>query len=157
MNTAVVYASKHGCTAEVAQQIAEGLTDQVDLINLADAVPDLSSYATLVLGTAIYVGKPRKAMKELVNSGVLTNQRIGLFVCGMQEEPETRQAELAAAYPEALRDRSVAVAFLGGQFRFSRMSRMERFVIKRLGLAKGDVEALDRVGIARFIEQLNNA
>ena len=155
MSTAIVYASKHGTTAGVAHLVAQGLDGEVDLFDLSGGEPDLSAYAMVVLGTAIYVGQPIGAMKTMVNSSQLEGPRIGLFVCGMIPDPAQRQTEIEAAYPEALRQRAVAIAFLGGAFQFDKMSRLERFVVKRVVKVAQSTEAIDQDEIGRFTQRLN--
>src|SRR4051794_41276382 len=64
----VAYASKHRSTAEIAEVIADELREQgvgVDLRE-AGAVEDLSSYAAVVLGSAVYMKRWRRAARRLL-------------------------------------------------------------------------------------------
>ncbi|MDR1634258.1 MAG: flavodoxin domain-containing protein [Bifidobacteriaceae bacterium] len=155
MPNAIVYASKHGATAEVARRIAAHLNGRARLFALDDTVPDLSSFTTVVLGTAVYAGQPMKAMKEFCGSAPLSGKRLSLFVCGMEQDPAKRDAELAAAFPEQLRAGAIATAFLPGCYRFSKMNMAERFIVKRIAKTSGDIDAIDDSAIAKFAAALS--
>ncbi|MDR0436081.1 MAG: flavodoxin domain-containing protein [Propionibacteriaceae bacterium] len=81
MTTAIVYASKHGSTGEIAKRIASHLADAT-LLDLADDTPDISEFATVVLGTAVYANQPMSAMKDFCRTALLEDKRIGLFAPG---------------------------------------------------------------------------
>jgi menaquinone-dependent protoporphyrinogen oxidase len=68
MKTAIVYTSKHGTTAKVAQMIAERLTgNQVSIIDLKkDKHPDIHSFDGIILGTSIYASAPSKTMQRFM-------------------------------------------------------------------------------------------
>ena len=64
MNTQVlvVYATKYGATAEIAEKIGQVLRQaglRTDVLP-ADGVSDLTPYKAVVLGSAVYIGKWRK-------------------------------------------------------------------------------------------------
>jgi menaquinone-dependent protoporphyrinogen IX oxidase len=65
MKTAIIYTSKHGTTAKIAQMIAERLTgNQVSIIDLKkDKRPDINSFDEIMLGASVYAGTPSKAMQ----------------------------------------------------------------------------------------------
>jgi menaquinone-dependent protoporphyrinogen oxidase len=58
----VVYATKYGATAEIAQKIGKVLTQagfHTDTLP-ANRVIDLSNYTAVVLGSSVYMGQWRK-------------------------------------------------------------------------------------------------
>jgi len=64
----VAYASKCGATAEIADRMAQDLCSggfQADLRS-ADQVRDLADYRAVILGTAIYMGRPLAAAGKFV-------------------------------------------------------------------------------------------
>ena len=64
----VAYASKNGSTAEIAQTIADELRRagiDTDLVEAGD-VRDLSPYTTVVLGSAVYMGRWRSEARRLL-------------------------------------------------------------------------------------------
>jgi len=160
MKSAVVFASKHSTTADIAQRIARELQDarpgdpDVVVHDLADGTPDLASFDLVVLGTPIYAGQPLPAMKDLVRVGIPGTARVALFLIGMVPDAEGRERELANTYPAELRARAVAVGFLGGRLRLSRMNRFERFVVTRMAKTRTDVDAIDEDALSRFVSEL---
>ena len=151
MKTAVVYASKYGTTSQIAHLIADGIG--ATTFDLADGAPDLAGFDCAVLGSPIYAGRPMKAMAELVARGIDVPQ-VGLFICGMRDDPAERAQEVEAAYPAGLRQRAVATAFLGGRFQFAKMSRIERFIVKRIAKTSVDVDGIDQAAIEQFLTAL---
>jgi len=80
----VVYATKYGSTAEIAERIGQVLREAglgAD-VQPADRVGDLGSYDAVVLGSAVYVGQWRKeAAKFLeVNEATLARTPVWLPV-----------------------------------------------------------------------------
>lgn len=184
MKSAIVFASKHGTTAEIAHRIARELgtghpgdptpghageatpspstpdtdtpADQdVTVLDLADGTPDLAGFDLVVLGTPVYAGRPMSTMRSFLRSGsVPDTARLELFVTGMVPEPEAREKELSEAYPAGVRERAVARGFLGGRFRLSTLNRFERFVVARIAKTHSDVEAIDEEALQRFVSEL---
>jgi menaquinone-dependent protoporphyrinogen oxidase len=159
MKTAIIYASKHGTTEKVAQKIAEKLktADSVEVYNLkTDKQIDIQLFDMAVLGASVYAGKPMREMREYCerNSGTLLGKRLGLFVCGMEQDADKQQQEVANAFPQVLRDKALAIQFLGGEFLFDRMNFFERVVIKKIAKIDHDVSAIKEAEIEAFVEIL---
>lgn len=152
METAVVFASRHGTTAEVAGLLATELGPGSVTCDLADGPPDLSRYDAIVFGTPVYAGKPRPELGRFLGQANLEGKRIGLFVCGMEVDPTKRAAEMSAAFPPDLAARATTIAFLGGRFRFDLMNAAERFIIGRIAKTKVNQDAIDRDAIVRFAQ-----
>jgi menaquinone-dependent protoporphyrinogen oxidase len=136
MKTAIIYTSKHGTTAKVAQMIAERLTgNQLSVIDLKkDKHPDIHSFDGIILGTSIYAGSASKTMQRFCKEQLdtLTQKRLALFVCGMEPDSAKRQQELTNAFPEAIYQNAVSRCFAGGEFLFEKMNVFERAIIKRI-------------------------
>ena len=81
-DTAVIFASKFGCTRYAAQYIAERI--DADIFDLKkQSIIDLSHFDRVLIGTGIYAGKPNKAVIAFIkqNKGQLDGRRVGLFIC----------------------------------------------------------------------------
>jgi menaquinone-dependent protoporphyrinogen oxidase len=145
MSIAIIYATKYGATEKVALLIAKKLQSaSAEVFNLeTNKQIDLQQFDTIVLGTAVYAGAPRKAMKDFceVNTDILAEKRLGLFVCGMEQQEENQREELAKAYPQSLHDKAIAEEFLGGEFQFDKMNFIEKMIIKKI--AKTDKNQSD--------------
>jgi menaquinone-dependent protoporphyrinogen oxidase len=90
MRIAVIAASKHGSTAEIAVRIGEVLTTRghdVDLLPPNEV--DVAGYGAVVLGSAVYAGHWLPDAKELVDraAGDLASRPTWLFSSGPVGDP----------------------------------------------------------------------
>lgn len=132
---AILYSSKYGTTATISQAIGKHLETKasvtlVDIDRKSDI--SLSDYDTVVLGTSIYAGKPRKQMSQWCerNEATLKEKRLFLFVCGM-DKPHAA-TELEAAYPSSLRQHAIATTFFEGEYRLGTMRFLDRMILQLL-------------------------
>jgi len=138
MNVAIVYATKHGTTAEVAGQIAQVLGEQgiqAQLIDLAtNQNPDLTGFDAAIVGGPIYMGQPVKPLKAFLTAqaNVLLSKPLALFICGMESDPAKLEAAIVASFPEQLRAHALGVWYAGGAFRFDKLGFMEKSIIKKV-------------------------
>ena len=133
MNVAIIYSSKYGTTEKICNTIASYIAEraEVTLINV-DAMKAVSMfhYDTIVLGTSIYAGKPRKKMVEFcsINEEYLLTRSLFLFVCGMDRKKAIEEIEVA--YSPALLNHADATTFIDGEFRLDCMSLPERLLLR---------------------------
>lgn len=85
-NILVAYASKHGATAEIAEKIGAVLREN-DLaadVRPVAKVDDLRSYAAVILGSGVYIGKWRKEAAKflLAFEKELAQQPVWFFSSG---------------------------------------------------------------------------
>jgi menaquinone-dependent protoporphyrinogen oxidase len=156
MKTAIIYTSKHGTTAKVAQMIA-GRLNQVLTIDLKkDKHPDINFFDGIILGTSIYAGTPSKAMQRfcMENLETLKQKRLALFVCGMEPDQTKQQQELANAYPQELYGYAVSKCFAGGEFQFEKMNFFERAIIKRIAKTDKSVSQIREEDIEKFVADI---
>ena len=155
MKTAIVVASKHGTTVEIARRISDALGGDAQIFNLDDDPhPNVTDYNTVVLGTAIYAGDPRAQMKAYLKLVDLSGKRLGLFISGMLPSADQQAKQLEDAFPAGLHEQAVTAKYLGGAYQFDKLSRFERFVVKRFAKAHEDVDAIDDDSIAEFAREL---
>lgn len=158
MRSLIVYASKNGTTEKCARMLAEQLTDKVDLVNLQTTPsPDLAPYDTVVIGGPIYAGKILKEVTAFCDAHLeqLTEKKLGLFICGLQEE-DTIEKELNANFPQPLQDKAAVKSYFGGELYFSKMGRFERWMMKKMAKSEEDISELRPDTIKAFAETLNN-
>ena len=115
MKTLILYASKYGATKALAERIAEKLPGAF-AANVHDGAADLAAYDAVILGTPIYMGRPRKEMKEFAqkNLAALLQKKTGLFLCCLQDENDSVSRQFQVAFPKELRDHASVLAALGG-------------------------------------------
>ncbi|MDR1792546.1 MAG: flavodoxin domain-containing protein [Bacteroidales bacterium] len=160
MKIAIIYTSKYGTTAKMAQNIASQLAiaPQMQLYDLKNGVCfDLTPFDTIVLGTPIYAGQPLKLMKQFckINTEQLMQKRLLLFVCGMEKDNSKRQQEIKNAYPEQISQHADCVCFTGGEFIFEKMNFIERLIIKKIAKIGKNIVQTDKESIQKIVDCLN--
>jgi menaquinone-dependent protoporphyrinogen oxidase len=101
----VVFASKHGATAEIAEALADQLRQEgheVDCVP-ADEAPALGSYDGAVIGSAVYMGRWRPEARRLIKRRAreLSQRPLWLFSSG-----PCGQAEPSYAAPPGMERRA---------------------------------------------------
>lgn len=157
MKIAIIYHTRRGTTAEVAQMIAKHMQEhEVQLIDIeTDPEIDLSGVDAIILGGPIYMGSLPEIMRSysLHNRDLFVTKTLGLFICGMVPEPEKQEDELKHAFPGILARHAVAKAFLGGSFNMKAMNLFEKIVVLFLAKTYRSVNKIDKEGVRKFAEQ----
>lgn len=89
MRAVVVYCTKYGSTAEVAQAIADGLG--ADIAEMVD-MPDIHPYGLIVIGSPVYSGSYLPAAIEFLeaNKHLLAVRKVAAFITAAADmEPQT--------------------------------------------------------------------
>lgn len=166
MKTLIVYATKYGGTRRCAEDLAKKLPGGADTLRITKRLrADLSKYDTVVIGTSVYMGKPRKELRAFVkrHMGALLEKRTGLYMCCMQDAKKTVEDQFAIAFPQALRRHAFAMALLGGSVDYAALNAIDRFFMKLVtaGLNRPEGETLvstvDEERISRFAEIIAGA
>jgi len=89
MKVLLIYASRYGSTKQIAEYIADSLTNGGMAVNIADVndSPDLSA-DVILLGSGIYAHKFLPEMEQYIknNRDALLNTRVGLFGVAMRTD-----------------------------------------------------------------------
>lgn len=143
----VVWATKYGATAQIAEKIGQVLRDaglRVDLLP-ADEVSDLSPFTSIVLGSAVYAGQWRKeAVQVLVaHEEALTQRPVCLFSSGPTGEGDPVALLQGWSFPEALRPIANRIApkgtvFFHGNIDMEKLNLAEKLVVKGMKAPTGD-------------------
>lgn len=155
MNTLIVYGTKYGCAEKCANLLAQKLSGKIDIKNLKNTGElDLSQYDIIIIGGSIYVGRIRKEVSDFCakNIETLKKKKIGLFICGMQND--AYEAELNAAFPKDLLESSVAKEFFGGEFILKKANFFERTIVKMIGKIDKDILNISETAIDSFAKQM---
>ena len=160
MKTAIIFATKHGTTAQIAQMLVDqlGSSGQTTLINLCiDTDPSIEEYDRIILGTPVYAGKPLKFMSRFCskNLAALLSKPLYLFAGGMEVTNERQAEELLSAFAPELHSHASGAWFLGGAFNLEKMSFMERFIVKRISKTTQSVTAIKQRAIRQMADNLN--
>jgi menaquinone-dependent protoporphyrinogen oxidase len=97
MKALVVYGSRYGTAAEIAQEIADVIENEGNEVDLKDVRAikkfDVSPYDLIVVGSGIKMGKWTKGSLKFLkdNKSQLANKKVALFVsCGAANEEKSR-------------------------------------------------------------------
>lgn len=159
MKTIIAYASKYGCTKECAEKLASKLQGEIELLDLKSGkAPDLSVYESVIIGSSVYIGTTQKEAREFCsgNLEILKNKKLGLFICGSQTGAALEQ-EFNAAYPGELMKGAIVKDCFGGVFNFSKMSFMDKTIVKVIAKTNKDTSTLNDEKIEAFARQMNRA
>jgi len=140
----------------MAARIARGLggTGGVDLVDVADekaAGVDLAGYGLVIIGSPAYAGSWNKAVVAWAakHEAELLLKKIAFFELGNARESLAVKTALPSLYPGAL-----AVAKLGGEIRWNKLSFLEKIIIKAVTKSSGDSSTVDQKAVEDFIAAL---
>jgi menaquinone-dependent protoporphyrinogen oxidase len=159
MSTLIAYVSQHGAAEKAARQLEGKLQDEVTVVNLKkNARPDPAGFDTVIIGGSIHAGKIQKAVKKFCqkNLDILTQKRLGLYLCCM-EEGETAQKQFDEAYPAELRKHAAACGLFGGEFNFDRMNFLEKKIIQKVAGVSESVCKIKEEQIDQFARIINGS
>jgi menaquinone-dependent protoporphyrinogen oxidase len=150
----VVYATKHGATAEIAEKIGRVLREaglQADVLP-ADKVGDLGPYGAVVLGSAVYAGQWRKEAATLLenNEAALAERPVWLFSSGPTGKGDPVELMNGWRFPEAqqpIADRIGPrdIAFFGGMLVMEKLNLGEKLLVKGIKAPIGDFRDWDSI------------
>jgi len=141
MNALVVFGTRYGSTAKIAEEIGAVLSDEgfkVRVVNAAkDTISDISEFDVVIVGSGIKMGKWTKETLNFLKKfeADLSRKKVALFVsCGYSREPdkvdEAREnflIKVADRYPSI---KPVSLGLFGGVFAFNRYGFAERLVFR---------------------------
>ncbi len=161
----VAYASKTGTAKRAAEMLARSLAPDCDLYDLRRGmlrtlsgtetrIPfrslDLTAYRAIVLGSAMYMGRPVKPFLRILQESAssLTRQPLYLFTCGLAAAKE-EQSYLWPLLPGEIADHAKELHHFGGELCekggfFQRMMRKD-YEKKGLALPKLDETSVQQL------------
>lgn len=159
MPTLIVYMSSHGCTEKATLMLRDQLSGEVTLLNLENSgtVP-LDNFDRVIIGGSIRIGSIQKKIRKFCENNLdqLMSKKTGLFICCMFEG-DTAIDQYNVAFPEALRNHSLAMGLFGGELEFEKMNVFERMIIKQVADISVDVSKFNADAVREFaIRMLKN-
>jgi menaquinone-dependent protoporphyrinogen oxidase len=143
----VIYASKHGATAEIARKIGETLTQAGIQTALADAktARDLSPYRAIILGSAVYFGSWRKEAAKLLktNQQILAEKPTWLFSSGPAGEGDPVELLDGWRLPSGLQEivdriQPHDITVFHGMVNPDKLNIFEKWILKNVKSPVGD-------------------
>ncbi len=143
MSALVVFGTRYGSTAKIAEEIGAVLSDEgfkVRVVNAAkDTISDISEFDVVIVGSGIKMGKWTKETLNFLKKfeADLSQKKVALFVsCGYSREPdkvdEARKnflIKVADRYPSI---KPVSLGLFGGVFAFHRYGFAERLLFRSI-------------------------
>ncbi len=158
MSYLIVYMSRHGTTAKVAEGLKEKLgAEKTTLVNLEkDQMPSLDKFHTVIIGGSVHAGTVQQEVMTfcIKNRRELLEKRLGLFMCFMNND--LRELEFEDSFPIVLRKHAIAKGFFGGEFLFEKMSISERESVRKVKGIDDSVHRIDMNAIQKFIEDIKS-
>jgi len=150
MKTLILYATKHGATADIAQHIADEIGNAT-LHNLSNGQPPpLQGFDRIVLGSSIYAGAIRKELKRIL-AKIPANTKIqGIFLSCFEENDEY----FTKNFPSHILENTRTKAFLGGVFDPSKAGGIERAVVKAVMKRTEYISSISNEKIKAFVSKL---
>ena len=155
MKTAIIYATRHGCTEKCAMELANQLPRHAALINLDQSTDiNLQAFDTIILGGSIHAGSLNKKLSKHIEKyrDVLDRKNIGLFLCCM-EEGEKAEEQFENAFPDYLKSKAIAKGLFGGEFNFEKMNFFEKAIIKKIAKTDQNVSKIKYSTIEEFAKK----
>ena len=155
MKTLILYATKHGATAEIARRIAEQIEGSVIHDLKHGDIPSIDGFDCVIIGSAVYAGTIRKEAKTFLNqnASVLCEKNLGLFLSGMDASGEEKYFE--ANIPESIRQTATIASVLGGIFDPKKAGLFERLIMRLVSKRSGYISTIDDDKIKQFVEAIN--
>ncbi|TGA97627.1 flavodoxin [Sporolactobacillus shoreae] len=158
MKKIIIYATKYGSTAEVAQRLKKVMGQDCELFNvMKDNVPPLDSYETVILGGSIYMGRIQKKLSHYITGHLeeLLTKKTALFLCAGHPDEKTRQDELKNNYPESLYKKAIAKDVLGYALNYEKMGFLDRMILSKVTGNKVSTDEFYDDRIDAFAKALN--
>lgn len=152
MKTLVVYGTKSGCTAGVAEQIGKTLTERgvATEVFTAEDAPEASGYDSVIVGSGIRAGQWHGSAKGWLetNAASLKERPVALFSCCLSMSDDGKRDEVIAyADPliEATGITPVDVGAFAGWNQPKSFSFLERSILKLMKAPEGDFRDMSAV------------
>lgn len=158
MKTIILYTSRYGCTEKAAYLLKSRLGGEVEVVNLHKYKdPSLAMVDTVILGGSIYYGRIQKEMTAFLNkvSTQLADKRVGLFICAGMNGEQVKQ-ELLTAFPEALRQKAIAVEAFGDEPDYKKMSLKDKLILRMVKGKGQSSSGLSTETIDRFANAMQS-
>jgi menaquinone-dependent protoporphyrinogen oxidase len=144
MSILVAYATKYGMTRRYAEAMAKEIGPKARIVDLASSEArglSLEAYQTVILGASVYAGRPRPALSAFVSVRAkdLAGKKLGLFLCGLAQEGT--QAAIEAVFPDDLRSKAAAMAYLPGWTYPEKMNFAEKAIMRMIAKAQAKSDA----------------
>ena len=160
MKTAIVYATKYGCTKKCAEILKSHLNCEVNILSVKSDKINLEQYDTVFIGGSVYMGKIQKEISRFCkhNLKLLLQKKLGLFVCCYT--PKDTEGFFETLFPLELINHASYVTSVGGEMNYEKMNFLYRKMFQSLkkidGFNDGFTEPeINKVEIKKLVEAIS--
>lgn len=157
MKTAIIYASKHGTSEKVANELSRLMHEHdVTLLNIRKHHKiDLTPYDQVIIGGSIHAGRIQQSLQKFMerNTPVLLQKPLGIFLCCMYEQEAKNQFN--QAFPEILRHHAKSCQCVGGEFLFERMNFLEKLMTRKIAGVNESVSKIKHEKIKELAQEMS--
>jgi len=155
MKTIILYATKHGAAAEIAQRIA-GKIEGAVIHDLKQDVPSLADFDCVIFGSPVYAGNIRREAKKFLsqNASTLHEKKLGLFLCGIGAEGAKKFFD--NNFSNEILQKAKATCFSGGIFDPQKANGFERFIIKLVTKKSAYINTINDRKIENFAQEMKS-
>lgn len=157
MKTLIVFATKHGFTRKCAGILRDSLDGESELWELGgQAAPDPTAYDQIVIGGAIYSGRPLPQLVGFLqkNKSRILEKRLALFVTSLSGK-QAAQQYLTRTFPEEFLRNALRRSAFGGAIEWPSLSPWERWVLSTTKGIRQGVSNIDMTEIQAMAAELN--
>jgi len=148
----VAYASKAGSTIEIANRVAEKITENdksVDVLPV-NKVEDLTAYQAVILGSAIRIGAVLPEVSKFVetNKDILITKSLNVFVvCMTLNEDSEENRKTVSDYLEPIRKlvQPANEGLFAGVMDLTKLNLIERLMMKSMKTQQGDFRNWEKI------------
>lgn len=149
----VVYGTKTGCTAGIAEAIGTALRQagaEADVVAVSTA-PDPAAYDAVIVGSGVRAGSWHAAVKEWVsgNAEALKGAPVAFFTACLTMAADPEKADEVRAYTDALIAETgvepIEIGLFAGMNEPKTFSLPERLIMKAMKAPQGDFRDLEAV------------
>jgi menaquinone-dependent protoporphyrinogen oxidase len=145
MKALVVYGTKSGCTAGIAERIGEDLATHgatVEVVS-ADKAGNPTDYDAVVVGSGVRAGQWHAAAKSWVeaNAAALKSKPVAFFTCCLTAREPDKQAEVRAYTDPVIAATGIQpidIGLFAGWFESKEFGFAERSILKLMKTPEGD-------------------
>ena len=156
MKALLIYTSKHGTTEKISETICNSSKHEITRNNLkAHKSPDISDYDLIIIGCSIHAGSISMRTKKFIkkNKEKLLTKNTAIFMTCMNHEVAEKQFN--DNFDTEIKEKSIATAYVGGEFLFEKMNKLERAIVKKVSGVDHTVSQIKTDTIQSFINQID--
>ncbi len=160
MKTLIIYATKYGCTKKATDLLKSKLNGDSFAVNIMEAnVPKLKEYDTVVLGGSVYKARVQKQLSDFMNRNIeeLCTKKLGLFICGGEQDTGLIKKQINASFPEILLSHAITKECFGGELYIEKISFVEKHLIRIIKGIKEGYKRLSEDKISTFAASLSSS